>query len=84
MVDAKQLPMVRGLGKTDRIDSWWTSPMAMAAYLGIMLVYATWRGFMEADFWVFSDFGNSRCDAAAGVITECQTYAIESEKSQVL
>jgi len=84
MVDAKQLPMVRGLGKTDRIDSWWTSPMAMAAYLGIMLVYATWRGFMEADFWVFSDFGNSACDAAAGVMTECQTYAIESKKSHVL
>ena len=45
--------MKKGFGATDRVDDWWTSPLAMATYLGIMIVYATWRGFMEADFWVF-------------------------------
>jgi hypothetical protein len=76
--------MDRGLGKTDRMDNWWKSPLAMAIYLGIAIAYATWRGFMEADFWIFSDYGNSACGAASGVITECQTLAIESEGSHVL
>jgi len=75
MVEAKQLPMARGLGKTDRIDAWWKSPAAMACYLGIMVAYATWRGFMEADFWIFSEFGRS-----GGT----QTMYIESEGSHVL
>ena len=69
------LPMKKGLGATDRVDDWWKGPTAMAAYLGIMIVYATWRGFMEADFWIFEDFGRS-----AGT----QTMAIESEGSHVL
>ncbi|GIT75315.1 MAG: hypothetical protein Ct9H300mP30_3770 [Methanobacteriota archaeon] len=69
------LPMKKGLGATDRVDDWWKGPAAMAAYLGIMIVYATWRGFMEADFWIFEDFGRS-----AGT----QTMAIESEGSHVL
>ncbi len=84
MVEARHLPMERGLGKTDRIDDWWKSPLAMGIYLGIAVLYATWRGFMEADFWIFSEFGNSACGAASGVITECQTLAIESEGSHVL
>lgn len=49
--------------------------MAMAIYLGLAIAYATWRGFMEADFWIFSDFGNS-----AGT----QTMAIEDKGSHVL
>ena len=53
MVEARHLPMERGLGKTDRIDDWWKSPLAMGIYLGIAVMYATWRGFMEADFWIF-------------------------------
>ena len=84
MVEPKQLTMARGFGKTERIDAWWKSPLAMACYLGAAVLYATWRGFMEADFWIFSDFGNSACGAATGVITECQTLAIESEGSHVL
>ncbi len=47
----------------------------MAAYLGIMVVYSTWRGMMEADFWIFEEFGRS-----AGH----QTMWIESEGSHVL
>ena len=50
------LPMKKGFGATDRVDKWWKGPTAMAAYLGFMILYATWRGFMEADFWIFSDF----------------------------
>jgi len=84
MVDAQQLPMARGFGKTERIDAWWKSPLAMACYLGAAIIYATWRGFMEADFWIFSEFGNSACGAASGVITECQTLAIESNGNHVL
>ncbi len=75
LTEAKRLPMARGLGKTDRIDQWWKSPGAMAIYLGIMVAYATWRGFMEADFWFFSEFGYS-----AG----SQTMYIEDKGSHVL
>ena len=67
--------MKKGFGATDRIDAWWKGPTAMACYLGIMVVYATWRGMMEADFWIFSEFGRS-----AGT----QTMAIESNGSHVL
>ena len=55
MGEPVKLPMKKGLGQTDRTDRWWKGPTAMAAYLGIMLIYATWRGFMEADFWIFSE-----------------------------
>ncbi len=51
----------------------------MAAYLGFMILYATWRGFMEADFWIFSDFGLS-----AGVGHGAGTMAIEDTGSHVL
>ncbi len=75
MGEAVKLPMRRGFGATDRIDAWWKGPTAMALYLGIMIAYSTWRGFMEADFWIFSEFGRS-----AGV----QTMAIENQGSHVL
>ena len=57
MGEPVKLPMKKGLGQTDRTDGWWKGPTAMAAYLGFMIIYATWRGCMEADFWIFSDFG---------------------------
>ena len=38
------LPMKKGFGATDRVDKWWKGPTAMAAYLGFMILYATWRG----------------------------------------
>ena len=70
-----KLPMKKGFAATDRVDKWWTGPTAMALYLGFMLAYSTWRGLMEADFWIFSDFG-----ASAGN----PTMAIESANSHVL
>jgi len=70
-----KLPMQRGFAKTDRTDDWWKGPTAMAAYLGFMIIYATWRGFMEADFWFFEELGRSSGN---------QTMAIESQGSHVL
>jgi len=75
MSGAMKLPMKKGFAATDRVDKWWTGPTAMALYLGFMLAYSTWRGLMEADFWIFSDFG-----ASAGN----PTMAIESANSHVL
>ena len=76
-----KLPMKKGFGKTDRRDDWWKGPTAMAAYLGFMIIYATWRGFMESDFLFFSNFGASSCenwDAAKSFkdVSECQTMSI--------
>ena len=67
--------MQRGFAKTDRTDDWWKGPTAMAAYLGFMIIYATWRGLMEADFWFFEEFGRSSGN---------QTMAIENQGSHVL
>ena len=75
MAGAMKLPMKKGFAATDRVDRWWTGPSAMALYLGFMVAYSTWRGFMEADFWIFSEFG-----ASAGY----PTMAIESANSHVL
>ena len=61
MSESMKLPMKKGFGRTDRSDDWWKGPTAMAIYLGFMIVYATWRGFMESDFWVFSELGDSSC-----------------------
>lgn len=89
MGDKVRLPMAKGFGKTDRIDDWWKSPAAMAAYLGIMIAYSTWRGFMESDLWIFSQFGASSCanwEAAQAFaeVSTCQTMAIENHGSHVL
>ena len=73
------LPLKKGFGATDRVDAWWKGPSAMAFYLGFMVVYATWRGFMEADFWIFEDFGRS-----AGVGHGNGTMSIDNNGSHVL
>ena len=75
-----KLPMKKGFGKTDRSDDWWKGPTAMAAYLGFMIIYATWRGFMESDFLFFSEFGASSCDNWDSAksfkdVSECQTMS---------
>jgi hypothetical protein len=89
MVNAKRLPMAKGFGKTERIDAWWKSPLAMFLYLSVAIIYATWRGFMEADFWIFESFGASSCEnweiaKTLHEVSTCQTMAIESEGSHVL
>ncbi len=75
MGEGTRLPMVRGFGKTERIDQWWKAPLLTFLFLATAIAYATWRGFMEADFWIFSDFGRS-----AGT----STMAIENQGSHVL
>ena len=79
MGESVKLPMRQGFGATDRIDAWWKGPTAMAIYLGIMIAYSTWRGFMEADFWIFADFGLS-----GGQGGHAGTMAIENQGSPVL
>jgi hypothetical protein len=79
MGESVKLPMRQGFGATDRIDAWWKGPTAMAIYLGIMIAYSTWRGFMEADFWIFADFGLS-----GGQGGHAGTMAIENQGSHVL
>jgi hypothetical protein len=41
-----------GLGKTERRDLWWASPLATAVGLGIFIVYATFRAFHNTDYIV--------------------------------
>jgi len=79
MAASKRLPMARGFGRTERIDQWWKGPLVTAMFLGACIVYATWRGFMEADFWIFENFGLS-----SGRYGESGTMAIESEGSHIL
>ena len=82
--ESVKLPMRKGFGRTDRTDDWWKGPTAMAAYLGLMIVYATWRGFMESDILFFSELGASSCenwDTAKSFkdVSRCQTMSIEQE-----
>jgi len=80
MTEAVRLPMKKGFGATDRIDGWWKGPTAMALYLGVMVVYSTWRGFMESNLPFFGNFGRS-----SGIIDgNYGTMAIESGGSHVL
>ena len=79
MAEGTHLPMARGFGKTERIDQWWKAPLFTFLFLATAIIYATWRGFMEADFWIFSEFGLS-----AGMGHGSGTMAIENNHSHVL
>ena len=39
----QRLPLVKGFGKTQRIDNWWNQPLIMAAALGFALLYTLIR-----------------------------------------
>jgi hypothetical protein len=39
-----------GFGATQRTDSWWLQPLAIAAYLGAFGVYATWAALQNANY----------------------------------
>lgn len=39
-----------GFGATQRTDSWWLQPLAIAAYLGAFSVYATWAALENANY----------------------------------
>ena len=39
----QRLPLVKGFGKTQRIDNWWNQPLIMATALGLALLYTLVR-----------------------------------------
>jgi hypothetical protein len=50
MGEGIKLPVLNGLGRTNRIDSWWSQPLAMGIALTAALLYTFWRLFFyDAD-----------------------------------
>ena len=43
MGDGIKLPMLNGMGRTDRIDNWWAQPMVMAIGLTVAMIWTFWR-----------------------------------------
>ena len=43
MGEGIKLPVINGLGRTDRIDKWWRQPLAMGIALTAALIYTAWR-----------------------------------------
>ena len=41
-----KLPVINGLGRTDRNDRWWSQPLVMGIGLNIALLYTFWRLFI--------------------------------------
>ena len=41
-----KLPVINGLGRTDRKDKWWTQPLVIGIGLNIALLYTFWRLFI--------------------------------------
>ena len=46
MGEGIKLPVLNGLGRTHRVDNWWSQPMTMAIGLTAALVYTFWRLFL--------------------------------------
>ena len=47
MGDGIKLPMLNGLGRTNRIDNWWSQPLTMGIALTAALIYTFWRLFLN-------------------------------------
>ena len=47
MGDGIKLPMLNGLGRTNRIDNWWSQPLTMGIALTAALIYTFWRLFIN-------------------------------------
>ena len=43
MGEGIKLPVLNGLGRTNRIDNWWSQPMTMGIGLTAALIYTFWR-----------------------------------------
>ena len=43
MGEGIKLPMLKGMGRTDRIDKWWAQPMVMAIGLTVAMIWTFWR-----------------------------------------
>ena len=46
MGEGLKLPVLNGLGRTNRIDNWWSQPIAMGIGLTAALLYTFWRLFL--------------------------------------
>ena len=46
MGEGIKLPVLNGLGRTNRIDNWWSQPLIMGIGLTLTLVYTFWRLFI--------------------------------------
>ena len=42
-----KLPVINGLGRTDRIDRWWSQPLVIGIGLNLALLYTFWRLFIH-------------------------------------
>ena len=50
MGDGIKLPVLNGLGRTNRIDNWWSQPLTMGIGLTAAMLYTFWRLFLyDAD-----------------------------------
>ena len=47
MGDGIKLPVINGLGRTNRVDNWWSQPLAMGIALTLALLYTFWRLFLH-------------------------------------
>jgi hypothetical protein len=46
MGEGIKLPVINGLGRTNRIDNWWSQPLTMGVGLTAALLYTFWRLFL--------------------------------------
>ena len=46
MGDGIKLPVINGLGRTNRIDNWWSQPLTMGIGLTAAMIYTLWRLFI--------------------------------------
>ena len=47
MGEGIKLPVINGLGRTNRVDNWWSQPLAMGLALTLALLYTFWRLFLH-------------------------------------
>ena len=49
MGEGIKLPVLNGLGRTNRIDNWLNQPIAMGVALTAAMLYTAWRLFLYPD-----------------------------------
>ncbi|DAC19466.1 MAG TPA: succinate dehydrogenase [Candidatus Poseidoniales archaeon] len=59
MGEGLKLPVINGMGKTNRIDNWISQPLAMGLALIAAMIYTTWRLFFYANSISYSLEGST-------------------------
>ncbi|MAT86105.1 MAG: hypothetical protein CMA25_04000, partial [Euryarchaeota archaeon] len=59
MGEGLKLPVINGMGKTNRIDNWISQPLAMGLALIAAMIYTTWRLFFHANSISYSLEGST-------------------------